>query len=45
MIKAAARYPVADIDGIDPVAFAGLALVGTLLATLGAFVFDRRDVR
>jgi len=32
-------------DGIDPLAFAGLALAGAVLAAAGAFLFDRRDVR
>lgn len=31
-------------DGIDPLAFAGLALVGVLLAVAGALLFARRDV-
>ena len=31
-------------DGIDPLAFAGLALCGALLAYAGAVLFERRDV-
>jgi len=38
-------YGSAVQDGIDPLAFAGLALAGAALATAGAFLFDRRDVR
>jgi ABC-2 type transport system permease protein len=38
-------YGSAVHDGIDPLAFTGLALVGAGLATAGAFLFDRRDVR
>jgi ABC-2 type transport system permease protein len=38
-------YGSAVHDGIDPLAFAGLALAGAALATAGALLFDRRDVR
>jgi ABC-2 type transport system permease protein len=38
-------YGSAVRDGIDAVAFAGLALAGAALAALGALLFDRRDVR
>ena len=38
-------YGSAVQDGIDPLAFAGLALAGAALATAGALLFDRRDVR
>jgi ABC-2 type transport system permease protein len=38
-------YGSAIQDGIDPLAFAGLALAGAVLATAGALLFDRRDVR
>ena len=31
-------------DGIDPVSFVGLALVGAVLLTVGAVLFERRDV-
>ncbi len=37
-------YGSAIQDGIDPVAFAGLALVGALLAIAGALAFERRDL-
>jgi ABC-2 type transport system permease protein len=38
-------YGSAVHDGIDPLAFAGLALVGAALAAVGALLFGRRDVR
>jgi ABC-2 type transport system permease protein len=38
-------YGSAVHDGIEPLAFAGLALAGAALATAGALLFDRRDVR
>jgi ABC-2 type transport system permease protein len=38
-------YGSAVRDGIDPLAFAGLAAVGAALAAVGALLFDRRDVR
>ena len=44
-VSAFKYYGSAVRDGIDPVAFAGLALAGTLLAVAGALLFDRRDVR
>ena len=45
-MSAFSYYGSAVHDGIDPLAFAGLALVaGGLLAAAGAFLFDRRDVR
>jgi ABC-2 type transport system permease protein len=37
-------YGSAIQDGIDPVAFALLALVGVLLAVAGAVAFERRDL-
>jgi beta-exotoxin I transport system permease protein len=37
-------YGSAVQDGIDPVAFAALAVVGVLLAVAGALAFERRDV-
>jgi len=37
-------YGSAIRDGIDPLAFAGLTLAGTVLAALGALLFRRRDV-
>jgi ABC-2 type transport system permease protein len=37
-------YGSAIQDGIDPVAFAGVTLVGAGLAALGALLFERRDV-
>ncbi len=38
-------YGSAVQDGIDPLAFAGLALAGAVLAAVGAVLFERRDVR
>ncbi len=32
-------------NGIDPVALAGLTVAGLLLATVGAVLFERRDIR
>lgn len=37
-------YGSALRNGIDPVAFAGLTLVGVALACLGAYLFERRDI-
>ncbi|MGN6662969.1 MAG: ABC transporter permease subunit [Solirubrobacterales bacterium] len=37
-------YGNAIEDGIDPLAFAGTAVAAVLLAALGAWLFDRRDV-
>ncbi len=37
-------YGNAVEDGIDPVAFAGVSAVAILLAGLGAWLFDRRDL-
>ena len=37
-------YGSAVQDGIDPLAFAGMTLVGLLLAAAGALLFERRDV-
>ncbi len=37
-------YGNAIEDGIDPVAFAGIALAALALAALGAWLFDRRDI-
>jgi hypothetical protein len=42
----ASRYSGSAVrDGIDPLAFAGLALAGALFAVAGAFLLERRDVR
>lgn len=38
-------YGSAIQDGIDPVAFAGVTLAGVVLAAVGAWAFERRDVR
>jgi ABC-2 type transport system permease protein len=43
-ITAFKYYGSAIQDGIDPLAFAGLALVGFALAAAGAWLFERRDV-
>ncbi len=37
-------YGNAVLDGIDPVAFVGIALAACLLAALGAWLFERRDL-
>lgn len=37
-------YGSAIDDGIDPLAFAGLSLIGVALAAAGAWLFERRDV-
>ena len=37
-------YGSALKDGLDPLAFAGLALVGAALAALGALLLERRDI-
>ena len=44
-VSAFMYYGSAVRDGIDPLAFAGLALAGAVLAAAGALRFDRRDVR
>jgi len=44
-VSAFKYYGSAVRDGIDPLAFAGLALAGAVLAAAGALLFDRRDVR
>lgn len=44
-VSAFKYYGSAVRHGIDPLAFAGLALAGALLAVAGARLFDRRDVR
>jgi ABC-2 type transport system permease protein len=44
-ISAFRYYGSAVQDGIDPLAFAGLALVGAALAVAGALLLERRDVR
>jgi len=44
-ISAFKYYGSAVRDGIDPLAFAALALAGAVLAAAGALLFDRRDVR
>jgi beta-exotoxin I transport system permease protein len=38
-------YGSAVRDGIDPLAFGGLALAGAALAAIGALLLERRDVR
>jgi ABC-2 type transport system permease protein len=38
-------YGSAVRDGIDPVAFAALALAGVALAAIGALLLERRDVK
>ena len=45
VVSAFKYYGSAVRDGIDPLAFAGLALAGAVLAAAGALLFDRRDVR
>ena len=37
-------YGSAIQDGIDPLAVAGLPLVGAVLTVAGALLFERRDV-
>jgi ABC-2 type transport system permease protein len=37
-------YGAAIRDGIDPLAFVGVSLVGFLLAGVGARLFERRDL-
>jgi ABC-2 type transport system permease protein len=37
-------YGAAAVDGIDPLAFAGLTLAGLVLATAGTVLFERRDL-
>ncbi|HYI98204.1 MAG TPA: ABC transporter permease subunit [Thermoleophilaceae bacterium] len=37
-------YGTAAVDGIDPLAFAGLTAAGLLLAAIGALLFERRDL-
>jgi ABC-2 type transport system permease protein len=44
-VSAFKYYGSAVRDGIDPLAFTGLALIGLALAAAGALLFDRRDVR
>lgn len=44
-ISAFKYYGSALTEGIDPLAFVGLALAGCVLAALGASAFERRDVR
>lgn len=43
-VSAFKYYGSAIEDGIDPLAFIGLALAGLLLAAVGALAFERRDV-
>lgn len=43
-VSAFRYYGSAVQDGIDPLAFAGLTLVGAALAALGATLFARRDI-
>ena len=38
-------YGSALTEGLDPAAFAGLAVCGAILALAGALLFERRDVR
>ena len=44
-VSAFRYYGSAVRDGIDPLAFAGVALAGALLAAAGALLLERRDVR
>ena len=44
-VSAFKYYGSAVRDGIDPLAFACLALAGAVLAVAGALLLDRRDVR
>lgn len=37
-------YGTAGIDGIDPIAFVGMTLAGVVLAVLGTWLFERRDI-
>jgi ABC-2 type transport system permease protein len=37
-------YGNAILDGIDPLSFAGMTLAACVLAALGAWLFDRRDL-
>ena len=37
-------YGMAIRDGIDPVAFAGITVAALVLAALGAWLLDRRDL-
>ena len=37
-------YGSAIQDGIDPLAFAGVTVVGVALTAVGALLFERRDV-
>lgn len=37
-------YGNAIEDGIDPLSFAGVTVAAILLAALGAWLFERRDV-
>ena len=43
-VSAFRYYGSAIQDGIDPLAFAGVALAGVILAAAGAILFQRRDV-
>jgi len=44
VLSAFKYYGSAIQDGIDPLAFAGVTLVGAALAVAGAWLFERRDV-
>lgn len=44
-VSAFKHYGSAVQDGIDPLAFAGRAVAGGVLAVVGALLFNRRDVR
>jgi ABC-2 type transport system permease protein len=45
VLSAFKYYGSAIQDGIDPLAFAGLTLVGLTLAAVGALLLERRDIR
>lgn len=37
-------YGTAGVDGIDPLAFAGIVAAGLVLAAVGTLLFERRDI-
>ena len=43
-VSAFKYYGSALLDGLDPLAFAGLTLAGVVFAAVGALLFERRDV-
>jgi ABC-2 type transport system permease protein len=43
-VSAFRYYGSAVQDGIDPLAFAGLTLLGVALAAAGAWLLERRDI-